>query len=315
MQAGRRVAEARDRGRVRVSRPELAGAARRHRTGVTGRRRPAAVADRRGAGRSGARRRTASRDHADRSSRQLVSDSLLVERREVRVRVGQHRSGRDRALGRARPIRAARHRRVREGDRAQRPREERTAVVPVRRADGGDQLPRSGAAVRDRSSTRVGRLPERVLRVVAALARGAHHRLPRRAAAAWARGTIAAATCMPALRDADRRFVDSFESDTFKGFAKLHGLELDLGDAAAGRAGAAADAWLHRLLHRDVDVRGASGQGVGDRAVRRGAARRRIVGARRGRHRLSRRTAANDGRRSHRQAAVRARGAFASGRT
>jgi tetratricopeptide (TPR) repeat protein len=34
---------------------------------------------------------------------------------------------------------------------------------------------------------------------------------------------------LPALRDADRRFVDSFESDAFKGFAKLHGLELDLG--------------------------------------------------------------------------------------
>jgi Tfp pilus assembly protein PilF len=39
---------------------------------------------------------------------------------------------------------------------------------------------------------------------------------------------------MPALRHADRRFVDSFESDAFKGFAKLHGLELDLGEVPSG---------------------------------------------------------------------------------
>ncbi len=39
---------------------------------------------------------------------------------------------------------------------------------------------------------------------------------------------------LPALRDADRRFVDSFDGDTFKGFAKLHGLELDLGELPPG---------------------------------------------------------------------------------
>ena len=40
---------------------------------------------------------------------------------------------------------------------------------------------------------------------------------------------------LPALRDADRRFVDTFESDAFKGFAKLHGLELDLGSFRRAR--------------------------------------------------------------------------------
>ena len=87
--------------------PELAGTPRRHRQTPPGRRRPAAVADRRGAGRSGARRRTAPRDHPDRSTRQLVSNPVHVERREVRVRVGQHRSGRDRALDCSWSIRAA----------------------------------------------------------------------------------------------------------------------------------------------------------------------------------------------------------------
>jgi tetratricopeptide (TPR) repeat protein len=39
---------------------------------------------------------------------------------------------------------------------------------------------------------------------------------------------------MPALRARDRRFVDTFASDGFKGFAKLHALELDLGETVAG---------------------------------------------------------------------------------
>ncbi len=39
---------------------------------------------------------------------------------------------------------------------------------------------------------------------------------------------------LPVLRDADRRFVDTFESDAFKGFAKLHALELDLGALTPG---------------------------------------------------------------------------------
>jgi tetratricopeptide (TPR) repeat protein len=39
---------------------------------------------------------------------------------------------------------------------------------------------------------------------------------------------------MPALREADRRFVDGFKNAPFKGFAELHTLELDLGPLPAG---------------------------------------------------------------------------------
>jgi hypothetical protein len=39
---------------------------------------------------------------------------------------------------------------------------------------------------------------------------------------------------MPALRSADRRFVDTFADAPFKGFAELHALELDLGALNAG---------------------------------------------------------------------------------
>lgn len=39
---------------------------------------------------------------------------------------------------------------------------------------------------------------------------------------------------MPALVTRDRRFVDTFADGGFKGFAKLHALELDLGDLPAG---------------------------------------------------------------------------------
>ena len=39
---------------------------------------------------------------------------------------------------------------------------------------------------------------------------------------------------MPALRAADRRFVDTFADAPFKGFAALHALELDLGALKAG---------------------------------------------------------------------------------
>ena len=59
---GRRSGRSRDRRRVRVPGPELAGTPRRHRQRHAGGRRPAAVADRRRPGRSGARR-GASRDH------------------------------------------------------------------------------------------------------------------------------------------------------------------------------------------------------------------------------------------------------------
>ena len=44
----------------------------------------------------------APRHHADRSPRQLVPGALLVERRALRVHRRRHRSGRGRALGRAR---------------------------------------------------------------------------------------------------------------------------------------------------------------------------------------------------------------------
>lgn len=39
---------------------------------------------------------------------------------------------------------------------------------------------------------------------------------------------------MPALRARDRRFAETFESDVFKGFAKPHAIELDLGERPAG---------------------------------------------------------------------------------
>jgi hypothetical protein len=39
---------------------------------------------------------------------------------------------------------------------------------------------------------------------------------------------------MPALREADRRYVDGFRNAPFKGFAELHSLELDLGPLPAG---------------------------------------------------------------------------------
>ena len=39
---------------------------------------------------------------------------------------------------------------------------------------------------------------------------------------------------MPALRAADHQFVDTFANAPFKGFAKLHALELDLGPLPAG---------------------------------------------------------------------------------
>ena len=150
-------------------------------------------------------------------------------------------------------------------------REGRPSVVSVRRADGGDQLSGPGASVRDRSPARHGGLSERVLRLQAAVAGGAHHRDPWRAPADRCVGRPGP------RRDAraaarDRRFVDAFESDAFKGFAKLHAPGAGSRRRASRIARAAADARLHRLLHRDVDVRGASGTRVGDRAVRRGAA-------------------------------------------
>lgn len=51
---------------------------------------------------------------------------------------------------------------------------------------------------------------------------------------------------MPALRDRDRRFVDTFASGGFKGFAKLHALELDLGPLED-------DAPLRLLMHGFTD--------------------------------------------------------------
>jgi Tfp pilus assembly protein PilF len=39
---------------------------------------------------------------------------------------------------------------------------------------------------------------------------------------------------MPALREADRRYVDGFSNAPFKGFAELHGVDLDLGPLPAG---------------------------------------------------------------------------------
>ena len=64
-----------------------------------GRRRPAAVADRRGAGRDPARGQRAAPDPADRPARQLVPDPVLVERHPVRVHLRHDRPGRHRPLG------------------------------------------------------------------------------------------------------------------------------------------------------------------------------------------------------------------------
>ncbi len=62
-------------------------------------------------------------------------------------------------------------------------RERRTPVVPLRRADGGSDLPRSGEALRGRSPRGQRRLPQRVLRRDAAAPGRSAHRLTRRAAA------------------------------------------------------------------------------------------------------------------------------------
>ena len=73
-------------------------------------------------------------------------------------------------------------------------REGRPRVVPLRRADGGSDLPRSGEAVRDRSPRRHRRLPQRVLRRDAAAPGRSSDRLARRAGCRWARGTARGAT-------------------------------------------------------------------------------------------------------------------------
>ena len=118
----------------------------------------------------------------------------------------------------------------------------RPRVVPVRRADGGSDLPRSGEALRDRSSRRHRRLPERVLRRDAAAPGRSADRLARRAAAGGRVGRRGARRDGGA-RKRDRRFVDialsrggraSALRTSFKGFAPLHSLELDLGELPAG---------------------------------------------------------------------------------
>ena len=77
-------------------------------------------------------------------------------------------------------------------------------------------LPQSAAAVSAPTP-----IQAQAVQPTAAPARGA--RLP---AAAWDdRGR----DVIPELRDADRRFVQSFDNAAFKGFARLHTLELDLG--------------------------------------------------------------------------------------
>ena len=93
--------------------------------GDPGRCRPSALADRRRPGRSAARGERAAQDPADRSPRQLVPDSLLVERQPVRVHLRHDRPGGHRPLGGAWRVRHARHRRVREGRRQQGPRQGR----------------------------------------------------------------------------------------------------------------------------------------------------------------------------------------------
>ena len=67
----------------------------------------------------------AAQDPADRSPRQLVPDSLLVERRRLRVHLRHDRPGGHRPLGGARRVRHARHRRVHQGGRQQGPRQGR----------------------------------------------------------------------------------------------------------------------------------------------------------------------------------------------
>ena len=76
------------------------------------------------------------------------------------------------------------HGRVRQGGRQQAARARRPAVAALHRADGGDQLPRRGAALRGRPSARHRDLPERVLRGGAALPRRPDHRDAPRASAA-----------------------------------------------------------------------------------------------------------------------------------
>ena len=181
--AGRHgVAEVRDRERFRVPRPGIAGNPRRHRQGHPGRRRAPAVADRRRAGRSRAQGEHAARDHPDRSPRQLVPGALLLERGALRVRRRRNRTCGHRALGRAQHAQHLGRRRTGQGRRAPGARERRPRVVPLCRADGGSDLPRSGEAVRDRSPRRQRRLPQRVLRGDAAPPGRSSDRVARRQA-------------------------------------------------------------------------------------------------------------------------------------
>ena len=184
----RGVAEVRDRERLRFRRPGVARDPRRHRQGHAGRCRPTALADRRRAGRGGAQGEHASRDHADRSPRQLVPGALLVEWRALRVHRRCHRAGGGRPLGRAEHTQHLRRRRTGEGRRPAGEGEGRTRVVPLRRADGGSDLPRSGEAVRGGSPRGHRGLPERVLRGDAAAPGRSPNRVTRRAPAGWRLG-------------------------------------------------------------------------------------------------------------------------------
>ena len=305
VQAGATLAEVRDGVRVGLPRPELARDPRRHRPGDRGGRRPSAVADRRRAGRSAARGRTSGTrsPQIDRrgsscpilftwngSTFEFVSDAIgpavighwVAPGRVLDAPDTDEFVKVDGSKLRASDGRLSLH--------FIEPMEEINYLDQVRlfavdHPDGTEIYPNEYFAAEppfpaDRTiATRDARLPQ----------------------GAW---DEKGRDLMPALRAADRRFVDTFADAPFKGFAALHALELDLGALRRRRARAPADARLHRLLHRDVDVRRRSGEREGHRPVRRSAARRRLVDARQRRHRLPRRPASHDGRGSDGQAAA-----------
>ena len=282
-----------------------------------GRRRPSALADRRRAGRSAARRRTS----GTRSPRSIAaaararSSSRGTARRSSSspTAIGPAVIGHWVAPGSTHTPDIDEFVKV---DGSKRPREDGRAVVPLHRADGGNQLPRSGAAVRRRPSRRLRGLPERVLR-------RRRRRCPR------TRTIVAAARdCRCGAWDdrghdlhagASRRRSPvrrtRSQDAPFKGFATLHALELDLGTLAAG-------APLRLLMRGFTDYFTATSMFAAIQADVSAIApyleaqrRRRLVDARQRRHRLPGRPAAHDDRGSHRQAARRHDGAFASGPT
>ena len=57
----------------------------------------------------------------------------------------------------------------------------------------------------------------------------------------------------------DRKYVTGFEELPFAGFAKLHWVELDLGEWDAQKPLRLIDGWIHGLFHGDFDVCGGSG--------------------------------------------------------